>query len=121
MKLAPGAPEPYARRASTYYLKGDADLALADYGKAIGIDPRPEFHAERALAFLKAGRLREAFRDAAHARKLLPYDARALTVYGMVLEALGRRTEAIFTFRWAHMRSFYTAESLDELKRLGAY
>ena len=92
----------FISRAFELQAKGDFALSLADYGKAIEIDPgRWDAYQGRAWAYLKLGRLAEALADAEAAVRLKPDAAHALDVRGHVLEALGRREEAIAAFRRA--------------------
>ena len=96
------------------------DCSLADYAKAIEIDPkRWDAFQGRAWAYLKLGKAADALADAETAVKLHPNTAHALDVRGHALEALGRREEAIADFRRALTLEPRLQGSRAGLKRLG--
>jgi tetratricopeptide (TPR) repeat protein len=98
----PGDVVSYISRAFELQAKGDYGLSLADYAKAIEIEPaRWDAYQGRAWAYLKLGRPADALHDAEAAVRLKPDAAHALDARGHALEALGRREEAIADFRRA--------------------
>jgi tetratricopeptide (TPR) repeat protein len=116
----PGDVASYISRAYEYYQKGELALSLADYGKAIEIDPKrwEAFHG-RAWAYLKLDKAAEALADAEAAVRLEPKSAYALDVRGHALEALGRREEALAAYRRALALEPRLEGSKAGVKRLG--
>jgi tetratricopeptide (TPR) repeat protein len=111
----------YISRAFEHQEKGDYARSLADYAKAIELEPaRWDAYQGRAWAQLKLGKHAEALRDAETAVKLRPGAAHALDVRGHALEALGRSEEAIADFRRALTLEPRLQGSREALKRLGA-
>lgn len=111
----------YINRAFEYLQKGDYARSIADYSRAIQLDPgRWDAFQGRAWAYLKAGKAAEALRDADASLKLKPNEARTLDTRGHILEALGRRDEAIDDFRRALAIEPRLRGSREGLKRLGA-
>jgi tetratricopeptide (TPR) repeat protein len=110
----------YISRAYEYHEKGEHALSLADYAKAIELDPnRWEAFQGRAWAYLKLGKAADALADAETAVKLRPNAAHALDARGHALEALGRREDAIADFRRALALEPRLQGSREGLKRLG--
>ena len=111
----------YVNRAFEYVGKGDYVRSIADYSRAIEIDPgRWDARQGRAWASFKAGKAAEGLGDADAALKLKPDWAPALDTRGHILEALGRREEAIADFRRALASEPRLQGSRDGLRRLGA-
>jgi tetratricopeptide (TPR) repeat protein len=111
----------YVNRAFEYLQKADHARAIADYSRAIEIDPaRWDSFQGRAWAYFKVNRAAEGLPDAERSLALKPGDARTLDIRGHILEALGRREEAIADFRRALSIEPRMRGSRDGLKRLGA-
>jgi tetratricopeptide (TPR) repeat protein len=111
----------YINRAYEYLQKGDHAGSIADYSKAIELDPaRWDAFQGRAWALFKAGRHPEALRDAEASLKIKPNEAQTLDTRGHILEALGRREEAVADFRRALAIEPRLSGSREGLKRLGA-
>jgi tetratricopeptide (TPR) repeat protein len=111
----------YISRAYELQAKGEYGRSIADYAKAIEIDPgRWDAYQGRAWAHLKLGKLGDALSDAEASVKLKPDAAHALDVRGHALEALGRREEAIADFRRALALEPRLQGSKEGLRRLGA-
>jgi tetratricopeptide (TPR) repeat protein len=92
----------YANRGASYLRKGDVDGALADFDRAIELQPQaPEALAGRAQANLKKGLAAKALPDVEQALSLDPNDPFAHDTRAHVLAALGRRKEAIAEYRKA--------------------
>jgi tetratricopeptide (TPR) repeat protein len=111
----------YINRAYEYLQKGDLGLSIADYAKAIELDPgRWDALQGRAWVYFKAGKAAEGLADAEASLKLKPDAPQTLDTRGHILEALGRREEAIADFRRALSIEPRMGGSRDALKRLGA-
>jgi tetratricopeptide (TPR) repeat protein len=111
----------YINRAFEHLQKGNTTNAIADYSKAIELDPgRADAYAGRAWAFLKGGKAAQALPDAERSLQLKTNDARALDIRGHVYEALGRHEEAIADFRSALAIEPRLQGSKEGLRRLGA-
>jgi tetratricopeptide (TPR) repeat protein len=109
----------YISRAYEHYEKGEHALSLADYAKAIEIDPtRWDAYHGRAWVYLKLGKADDALADADAAIKVRPNTAHGLDVRAHALEALGRREEAIADFRRALTIEPRMQGSREGLKRL---
>ena len=102
----------YTERADVFMATGAYDAAVADYTKAIELDPQDvqladrnkptaDLYSRRATAFLKAGKAADGLLDAERSLKLWPEEPTALYTSGLLLEALGRREEAIATLQRA--------------------
>ena len=93
----------YVNRGFEYLQKGDYARTLADYTKAIELDPASAGMRTRAAPGPTSGWARrpEALADAERSLQLKPRDARTLDIRGHILEALGRREEAIADYRRA--------------------
>ena len=109
LALAPDDAQALNDRGIAHFLKGGADgraAALQDYDHAIRVDPR---HAEalnnRAWSHFQAGQLAEALADANRSIDATPTNGYAFDTRGQILEALGRKEDAI--------RDFERALSLD--------
>lgn len=63
----------YINRGKAYYLKGQLELAIADYTKAIELNPQDaEAHGYRGDAYLEKGQHDQAIRDYTKAIQLNP-------------------------------------------------
>ena len=61
----------YYNRGSAYYSLGKHDLAIADYDKAIELNPKsPAVYVNRGVAYDKLGNMRQAFNDYKAAARL---------------------------------------------------
>jgi tetratricopeptide (TPR) repeat protein len=111
----------YVNRAFEHLQKADYARSIADYARAIELDPgRWDSFQGRAWAYLKMGKAAEALADAERSLAIKPRDARTLDIRGHIHEALGRREEAIADFRAALAIEPRMQGSRAGLKRLGA-
>lgn len=62
----------YNYRAFSYVVKGQYDLAVADYNKAIALKPDADYYDSRGLAYEKEGNRDQAIADFRTALKLAP-------------------------------------------------
>jgi len=108
-------------RAVVYGNNGDNDRAIADYDKAIEIDPKyaPAYNG-RAMVYFTAGKPAQGLPDVEKSLELRPDYPEALDTRGLIFEALGRKQEAIADFRRALAMAPNRQSSNDALKRLGA-
>ena len=110
----------HVNRAYEYLQKGEHGRSIADYSRAIEIDPaRWDAFQGRAWAHLKAGKAEQGLADAEASLRLKPDAAQALDTRGHILEALGRREEAVADFRRALAIEPRLRGSRDALRRLG--
>lgn len=71
--MNPNFAEGYNNRANARFVKGDNDAALADYNKALEIDPRyAEIYANRGIVWLRMGQKAKADADFAACLALKP-------------------------------------------------
>ena len=102
----------YTKRADAFMAPGDYKSAATDYTSAIDADPKhvqlsdrssttADLFDRRAIALLRAGQTADALHDSEHSLALWPGEPSALTTHGRILEALGRRDEAIGEFQRA--------------------
>ena len=125
IELDAGSPSSslYTSRAEAFMASGDYESAVGDCTKAIEanaadveLTDRNSTTADlfncRARALLGAERFSEALDDSQHSLLLWPGVPLALTTSGRVLEALGRRDEAIADFQ----RALTNAPDYDEAK-----
>jgi tetratricopeptide (TPR) repeat protein len=123
LELNPSHEPAYSYRGDALTAKGDYAGAIADYTKAISTYPTAFNYRRRAWAYFKVGKLQEGLADSEKALEgLHAGDGEAWDVRAHILEALGRREEAITLFRRAVSLSIHDKRqrSLDALKRLGA-
>ena len=124
IELRPKFADGYNNRGVAYMKMGDYDRAIAEQTKALEIDSTtPEafsYYFNRALTYLKAGKATQGLSDAERALQLSPNSAFALNARGQILEALGRRQDAIADFRQALAIDPNIEDSRDGLRRLGA-
>lgn len=110
----------YKARGSAYHEKGQYDRAVADYTKAIQLNPiYANAYNGRAWAYLKLGEAKKALSDSNKALSLSPQYAPAFDIRGHILEALGQEDNAIADFRRALELDPSLEESKAALKRLG--
>lgn len=99
LDLVPGQAQVLTDRGVAHFLKGGAaerQAALNDYDAALRVDPR---HAEalnnRAWAVFQTGRAADALADANRSIEAVATNGYAYDTRGQILEALGRRDDAI--------------------------
>lgn len=109
----------YNNRAVAYERKGEYERAL-DFAKAIETDPLCALcYNGRAWTYFRAGKAEQGLPDVEKALSLQSSHAAILDTRAHLLEALGRREEAVADFRRALERDPKLAESIAGLKRLG--
>lgn len=85
----------YATRALSYALRGQYQLALADYDSAIDLDPGSAIaFNNRAWVMLKLGRTERGLRDVERALALAPYSSYAYDTRAHLLQVRGALEEA---------------------------
>jgi TPR repeat/Tetratricopeptide repeat len=98
-----------------------ATRAIADYSKAIELDPKyANNYNSRAWAYFKAGKAAQGLPDVEHALELRPNDANALDTRGNIFETIGRKDDAIADYRKALSINPDMKGSAEGLARLGA-
>jgi tetratricopeptide (TPR) repeat protein len=99
--------------------KKQYDRAIADHGKAIEISPKyARAYNARAWAHYKAGKAAQGLPDVQRALELRPDDPAIFDTLGHILEAMGKRKEAIEYYRKALAKDPSLKESVEALKRL---
>jgi tetratricopeptide (TPR) repeat protein len=99
--------------------KGEHDRALAEYTRAIELDPRfGSAYTGRAELNRKMGRWADGLADAEQALSLDPNNPFAHDTRAHILEALGKRKEAIAEHKKALAIKPDLQESIDGLKDL---
>jgi tetratricopeptide (TPR) repeat protein len=95
--LSPRSAEAYHSRGIVYYLKQNYDAAIADYDKAISLDPkgRSNFYANRGMAYIGKGLFDKAFSDLDRAISMDPKDFRAYGGRGRAYAGRGDLDRAI--------------------------
>ena len=103
----PKTADAYIERGSVFLNTARNDLALADFNKAVELDPRSAFaFANRALGNFYGGKLAKARADIAKALELDPRNHVALHGVGMIAMREGRHAEAAAAFgRAADLRA----------------
>lgn len=103
----PKTADAYIERGSVFLNTAKNDQALADFNKAVELDPRSAFaFANRALGNVYGGKLAEAKSDVAKALELDPRNHVALHGVGMIAMREGRHAEAAAAFgRAADLRA----------------
>ena len=120
----------YTKRADAFMAAGDYKSAATDYTSAIDADPKhvqlsdrssttADLFDRRAIALLRAGQTADALHDSEHSLALWPGEPSALTTHGRILEALGRRDEAIGEFQRALTNAPDYADAKAALAKLG--
>lgn len=117
----PNDPKPYVERAWAFVNYGESSRALADYSKAIAVDPNfVEAWQRRGDELFVTGNIAGALADFEQVVRLQPdhfsgYDSR-----GLAYERLGERDKAIADYRKALSLEPRAGSATDGLKRLGA-
>jgi tetratricopeptide (TPR) repeat protein len=95
--LSPRSAEAYHSRGIVHYLKQNYDAAIADYDKAINLDPkgRSNFYANRGMAYIGKGLFDKAFSDLDRAISMDPKDFRAYQGRGRAYAGKGDLDRAI--------------------------
>jgi tetratricopeptide (TPR) repeat protein len=89
----------YVRRGNAYGKSRKFDLAIADFTKAIELNPkRFENYAARAVAYRETNRMPEALADFNHAISLNASDPRLLSDRGVIYKRTGKLENAIADF-----------------------
>ncbi len=95
--------------------------SVADYSKAIALDPDDYYSLNnRAWAYMKMGQSPKGLPDAQKAIQLAPRWAEARDTAGHILEAMGKKAEAIAEYRQALALDPKHQGAKDGLARLGA-
>jgi len=95
--LSPTSAERYNTRGVAYYLKQDYDAAIADYSKAISLDPKgkPNFYTNRGMAYAGKGLFDPAIIDFDQAIAMDPKDFLAYSGRGRAYAGKGDLDRAI--------------------------
>ena len=110
----------YTNRGNAYDDKGEVDRAIADYTKAIALDPNYAFaYNNRGLTYEKKGEIDRAIADYTKAIALDPNDATAYTNRGVACYMSGDKEQAIADFRTALEINPWDHLTKNNLKRLG--
>jgi tetratricopeptide (TPR) repeat protein len=123
IEQAPKWPGSYELRARLLERKGDREAMAADYQKAVALLSEPDTpsdFSERARLYLLARQPAKGLPDAESSLELQPGVPAVLDIRGRLLEALGRREEAIADFRRALAKRPDLRTSSEALKRLAA-
>jgi TonB family protein len=109
----------YQKRAAGYVSKGDWDLALADYTKAIEMDATDASdYLNRGLAHYAKGSYEKAIADFNKAIELKPKDTHAYLSRGFAVEKLGNQNLALEDFQKAFDLDNTNESAKLNLKRL---
>ncbi len=96
VKKSPHKGRPYNNRGKSFYAKGQYDLALSDFNKAIALEPgHAEPYNNRGVIFDKLGDTELAITDYNKAIDLDPHYAEAYFNRGLVLSRQGKISEAV--------------------------
>jgi len=118
IELEPKQAFAYGNLAFVYMSKGEYDRALAEYTHALELDPRfANAYNGRAQLYNKKGMLTEGLADAEQALSLDPKSPLA-HASAHILEALGRRNEAIGEYKKALALEPDLLSSIEGLKSL---
>jgi len=111
----------YVNRGNAFADKKDYGRAIADYNKAIELDPQNAYaYNGRADTLREAGKPAQGLPDAERALQLDSNNAEFWDTRAQIFAALGRRQEAIADYRRALALDPHMTGSLERLKRLGA-
>jgi tetratricopeptide (TPR) repeat protein len=113
----------YVSRGRAYLKKGRGDQAMADFEKAIGIDPESAAaYGNLGLIYYDMGRYDLALADLTKAIELAGPDAHSIDYLrrGVAYEASGERDKAMADYRSALKLDPDDAESKKGLQRLGS-
>lgn len=107
-------------RAELYSQTGKLDESIADYTKAIELQPdfASAFH-DRAIVYAQQKKYQEALDDLSRAQFLVPRNPLPYYNRGRVFESVGKRDQAILEYRKARAVAPQWKEPQDALKRLG--
>lgn len=113
-------PDAYYERGIVFSMQNNHECAIADHSKAIELAPEEALFWDcRAETHLQAGHYAMALIDSRKAVKLAPNTGEVLVQRGRILEALGRREEAIADFRRALAIDVDLLSAKEALERLG--
>jgi protein O-mannosyl-transferase len=102
VQKAPRKARPYINRGHAYLEQGDLDRALADFDKAIGLEPDlPEPYSDRCVVYQTKGDLGQALSDCNRAIEIDPKAARTYSNRGMVYQMKGDFGRALADFNTA--------------------
>ena len=102
--------------------KKQYDLGIADLTTVIELDPNNVWHYQRrALAYIVSGKAVYGLSDIDRAIAAKPNEARFHNTRGLLLEDIGRRPEAIESYRASLALDPNVQDSRDALKRLRAH
>jgi tetratricopeptide (TPR) repeat protein len=117
----PNDPKPYLERAWAFVNYGESTRALADYTKAIAVDPNSvDAWMGRGDELFEAGNIAGALADFEQVVRLEPDHFRGYSSRGLAYERLGERDKAIADYRKALSLEPRAGYATDGLKRLGA-
>jgi len=117
----PNDPKPYLERAWVFVNYGESARALADYTKAIAVDPNSvDAWRGRGDELYEARNYAGALADFEQVVRLRPDHFRGYDLRGLTYEKLGERDKAIADFRKALSLEPQARYAPDGLKRLGA-
>jgi tetratricopeptide (TPR) repeat protein len=128
--LAPRSAEAYHSRGIVHYLKQNYDAAIADYDKAISLDPkgRSHFYANRGMAYIGKGLFDQAFSDLDRAISMDPKDFRAYGGRGRAYAGRGDLDRAIADYTrsleldpWPNQSGITRADRADAYFAKGQY
>lgn len=120
---APDCAAPYELRARLHGRKDDRPAMISDYQKVIALVGEPKTpwdFSEHARLHLLSGQAAEGLPFAEISLEIQPDVPAVLDIRGRLLEALGRREEAIADLRRALAKRPDLRTSREGLKRLGA-
>ena len=110
----------YTNRGTAYQEKGEVDRAIADYTKAIALDPNDATaYNNRGFAYYRKGESDRAIADYTKAIALEPKRARAYFSRGLAYKTRGDKEKAIADLRKALEIDPSYQYAKDGLKRLG--
>ncbi len=120
-RLNPLRGEVYEDLGNAYGSLGNLDSAIVLFDQALRIDPTlGHTYYNRAIAYLRAGRAREALADLARAEELMPDQAASLHFpRGNAYMQLGQVSQAVEEFRAALRADPSHAEARARLEALG--
>ena len=93
--------EVYVHRARLRKRMGDKERAIADYAKAIKLDPKAETYLARALVWLELNQIKGVIADSRQVIDLKPQSASGHRVLGKALGLLGDGKGAIAAYKQA--------------------